>query len=103
MFYRRLFCTLGSLRFLGTGFLLLCIRYKPGWGADKVRVGFSALSTTHGVLWVADVGGLLTKNGISAEIIYMPAANQALVAGEMDFGQMTGSYMSYARLQGADL
>jgi NitT/TauT family transport system substrate-binding protein len=102
MSYRGLFHTLGPLRFLATGFLLLCMLQKPGLGADKVRVGFSALSTTHGVLWVADVGGLLTKNGISAEIIYMPAANQALVAGEMDFGQMTGSYMSYARLQGAD-
>ena len=99
---RSLFLTLRSLRFWGPSFFLLCLVPEPGLAADKVRVGFSALSTTHGVLWVADVGGLLTKNGISAEIIYMPAANQALVAGEMDFGQMTGSYMSYARLQGSD-
>ena len=102
MSYREWFHAFASLRILATGFVMLLMLQKPGLGADKVRVGFSALSTTHGVLWVADVGGLLAKNGISAEIIYMPAANQALVAGEMDFGQMTGSYMSYARLQGAD-
>lgn len=91
-----------SLRFVAFMGLSLQILSSSGLAADKVRVGFSALSTTHGVLWVADIAGLLIKNGISAEIIYMPAANQALVAGEMDFGQMTGSYMSYARLQGAD-
>jgi NitT/TauT family transport system substrate-binding protein len=48
------------------------------------------------------VGGLLNKNGISAEIIYTRAAIEALVAGEVEFGQMTGSLMSSARLQGAD-
>jgi len=54
------------------------------------------------VLWVADVGGLLIKNGLSAEIIYTRAAIETLVAGEVDFGQMTGALMSSARLQGAD-
>ena len=74
----------------------------PGVAADKVRVAFSAVSPSQGVLWVADVGGLLTKNGISAEIIYTRAAIETLVAGEVDFAQMTGSLMSSARLQGAD-
>jgi NitT/TauT family transport system substrate-binding protein len=53
-------------------------------------------------LWVADVGKLFEKNGINAEIIYTRAAIETLVAGEVDFGQMTGSLMSSARLQGAD-
>src|SRR5207253_5196416 len=63
---------------------------------------FAAVAPSQGVLWVADVGGLLNKNGISGEIIYTRAAIEALVAGEVDFGQMTGSLMSSARLQGAD-
>jgi NitT/TauT family transport system substrate-binding protein len=54
------------------------------------------------VLWVADVGGFLAKNGFSAEIIYTRAAIETLVAGEVQFGQMTGSLMFSARLQGAD-
>ena len=70
--------------------------------ADKVRVAYSATSPTQGVLWVAEVSGLLNKNGISAELIYTRAAIEALVAGEVEFGQMTGSLMSSARLQGAD-
>lgn len=48
------------------------------------------------------MGGFLTKNGLSAEIIYTRAAIETLVAGEVDFGQMTGSLMFSARLQGAD-
>ena len=54
-------------------------------------MAFSAVAPTQGVLWVADVGGLLNKNGISAEIIYTRAAIETLVAGEVDFAQMTGS------------
>jgi ABC-type nitrate/sulfonate/bicarbonate transport system substrate-binding protein len=70
--------------------------------ADKVRVAFSAVSPTQGVLWVADVAGLFSKNGINAEIIYTRAAIETLVAGEVQFGQMTGALMFSARLQGAD-
>jgi len=82
--------------------VFLSVWYQPAAGAEKVRVAFSAVSPTQGVLWVADVGGLLTKNGFSAEIIYTRAAIETLVAGEVDFAQMTGALMSSARLQGAD-
>ena len=86
----------------GCSVLLLINSPLPSFAADKVRVAFSAVSPSQGALWVADVGGLLTKNGISAEIIYTRAAIETLVAGEVDFAQMTGSLMSSARLQGAD-
>ena len=90
------------LLIFGFSSALLCVFYNPVAGADRVRVAFSSVTPTQGVLWVADVAGLLNKNGISAEIIYTRAAIEALVAGEVDFGQMTGSLMSSARLQGAD-
>jgi len=84
------------------GTVFLCVCHEPAAGADKIRVAFSAVAPTQGVLWVADVGGLLNKNGFSAEIIYTRAAIETLVAGEVDFAQMTGALMSSARLQGAD-
>jgi NitT/TauT family transport system substrate-binding protein len=87
---------------LGFAILLAIVSPMPSAAADKVRVAFSAVAPSQGVLWVADVGGLLNKNGISAEIIYTRAAIETLVAGEVDFAQMTGSLMSSARLQGAD-
>jgi NitT/TauT family transport system substrate-binding protein len=82
--------------------LLLWGLVNSAAGADKVRVAFSAVSPTQGVLWVADVGGLFKKNDLNAEIIYTRAAIETLVAGEVDFAQMTGALMSSARLQGAD-
>lgn len=82
--------------------LAMASGYKPALAADKVRVAFSAISPTQGVLWVADVGGFLNKNGFSADIVYTRAAIEALIAGEVQFGQMTGSLMFSARLQGAD-
>ena len=82
--------------------VLLCVFSNTATAADKIRVAFSAVAPTQGVLWVADVGGLLNKNGLSAEIIYTRAAIETLVAGEVDFAQMTGALMSSARLQGAD-
>ena len=80
----------------------LCLFHAQGFAADNTRVAFSAISPTQGVLWVADVGGFLNKNGINAEIIYTRAAIETLIAGEVQFGQMTGSLMFSARLQGAD-
>jgi ABC-type nitrate/sulfonate/bicarbonate transport system substrate-binding protein len=90
-----------SFFFLGAVFLL-CFVQKQGIAADKIRVAYSAISPTQGVLWVADVGGLLSKNGFSTEIVYTRAAIETLIAGEVEFGQMTGSLMFSARLQGAD-
>jgi NitT/TauT family transport system substrate-binding protein len=83
-------------------FLAVVFAYTHSLAADKIRVAFSAVSPTQGVLWVADVGGLFGKNGIDAEMIYTRAAIETLVAGEVHFGQMTGSLMFSARLQGAD-
>ena len=83
-------------------FFLLWVSVSPAVGADKVRVAFSALAPTQGVLWVADVGGLFRKNDLNADIVYTRAAIETLVAGEVDFAQMTGALMSSARLQGAD-
>jgi NitT/TauT family transport system substrate-binding protein len=82
--------------------LLLSVLLNPTAGADKVRVAFSAVAPTQGVLWVADLRGLFKKNDLNVEIIYTRAAIETLVAGEVDFAQMTGALMSSARLQGAD-
>lgn len=96
------FSRIRSLLIVATGVPLWILLAKPSAAADKLRAAYTSPTPTQGVLWVADVGGLLKKNGLSVEIIYTRAAIEALVAGEIDFGQMTGSLMSSARLQGAD-
>src|SRR5258706_15258674 len=90
-----------KLLLLGFGVLLAIVLARPSFAADKVRVAFSAVAPGQGGLWVAEVGGLLTKNGISAEIIYTPAAIETLVAGGSAFGQKTGPFFFFPRLQGS--
>lgn len=99
---RRPFSKFGSLRLSGSVFFLLWILQGPSAAADKVRVAYTSPGPSQGVLWIADVGGTFDKNGLSVEIIYTRAAIEALVAGEIEFGQMTGALMSSAKLQGAD-
>jgi len=88
--------------FIASGFFSPCRAHSASVAADRVRAAYSSPSPTQGVLWVADVGGLFLRNGLSVEIIFTRAAIEALVAGEVEFGQMTGALMSSARLQGAD-
>lgn len=102
MSYRQSGRLMKPLVILAIGAFILGISRKPGAGADNVRVAYTSPSATQGVLWVADVAGLFKKNGLDVQVIYTRAAIEALVAGEIDFGQMTGSLMSSAKLQGAD-
>jgi len=72
--------------------------------ADRVRIGYTAPGPQHGLLWLGDTAGLFKKNNLDVEIIYMPGNISApsLMAGEIQFGQMTGALMSPIRLQGGD-
>ncbi|HWH75906.1 MAG TPA: ABC transporter substrate-binding protein, partial [Candidatus Binatus sp.] len=72
--------------------------------ADKIRIGYTSPSPQHGLLWIGDTAGLFKKNSLDVEIIYMPGNISApsLMAGEIQFGQMTGALMSPIRLQGGD-
>ena len=100
MSYRQSVHWIKPLVVLAISALILCISQKPGAGADNVRVAYSSPTATQGILWVADVGGLFKKNGLDVQVIYTRLAIESLVAGEIDFGQMTGALMSSARLHG---
>jgi ABC-type nitrate/sulfonate/bicarbonate transport system substrate-binding protein len=87
---------------IATGFICATIAHGASTAPDKVRAAYSSPSPTQGVLWVAQMGGLFLRNGLNVEIIFTRAAIETLVAGEVEFGQMTGALMSSAKLQGAD-
>lgn len=95
---------LNGMRVLATIAFLAVLFQGISFGADKVRVSYSSPGPTHGVFWVADVSKAFTKSGLDVEIIYMPGniSIQSLIAGEIQFSQMTGALMSPARLQGGD-
>jgi NitT/TauT family transport system substrate-binding protein len=73
--------------------------------AESIKLGYAALSGSQIASWMAKEGGYLSKYGIEAELIYIPAvaATQALIAGEIQLAQVTGVSTSGAILAGADV
>src|SRR5512144_1251730 len=72
--------------------------------ADKLRIGYGAPSVAMSVLWITKEGKLFEKNGLDVEVLYLESAlvQRALIAGNIDYGEMTGSLMAAPKLQGAD-
>ena len=89
---------------LAIAFILHVVGSESPRAADKVRISYTAPGPQHGILWIADVSGLFKRNNIDVEVIYMPGNISApsLMAGEVQFAQMTGALMSPVRLQGGD-
>jgi NitT/TauT family transport system substrate-binding protein len=85
--------------------LLSCAFSHPTRAADKLRIGYGAPSVAMSVLWITKEGKLFEKNGLEVEVLYLESAlvQRALIAGNIAFGEMTGSLMSAPKLQGADL
>ena len=84
--------------------LTLALNISPTFAADKLRISYTSPGPQHGLLWLGDTTGLFKKNHLDLEIIYMPGniSASSLLAGEVQFGQMTGALMSPIRLQGGD-
>src|SRR5499427_5754495 len=85
--------------------LLIFLDSNASAFAESIKLGYAALSATQVAAWMAKEGGYLSKYGIEAEYIYIPAvaATQALIAGEIQLAQVTGVSTSGAILAGADV
>ncbi len=72
---------------------------------DRVRIGYSSISSSRIALWVASEMGFFKKNGLAAEAIVTPGVQgtQALIAGELQFylGGVDSAALAAAR--GSDL
>jgi ABC-type nitrate/sulfonate/bicarbonate transport system substrate-binding protein len=86
--------------------LLVSFCANPSAGAaDKVRIGYSGATVSNAMLWVTEEGKLFQKNGIDPQILYLQTTlgQTAMIAGEIDMCVYSGSLLSSARLQGADV
>ena len=85
--------------------VLIGVFAHPAGAADKLRIGYGAPSVAMSVLWITKEGKLFERNGLDVEVLYLESAlvQRALIAGNIAFGEMTGSLMSAPKLQGADL
>jgi ABC-type nitrate/sulfonate/bicarbonate transport system substrate-binding protein len=72
---------------------------------DRVRIGYSSISSSRIALWVASDMGFFKNNGLAAEAIVTPGVQgtQALIAGELQFylGGVDSAALAVSR--GSDL
>jgi NitT/TauT family transport system substrate-binding protein len=85
--------------------LIVWFAVPQTFGADKVRIGYSGATISNAMLWVTDEGRLFQKNGIDPELLYLQTTlgQTALIAGEIEMCVYSGSLLSAARVQGADV
>jgi NitT/TauT family transport system substrate-binding protein len=90
---------------LGMALTLILLGFSARAFAESIKVGYAALVAGQVAVWIAKEGGYLSKNGIDADLIYIPAvaATQALIAGEIQLAQVTGVSTAGAILAGADV
>ncbi len=95
---------------LGLAIFLACAVPKVFSAADaplrKVRMAFTSLSGSMSPPWYAHMGGIFKKNGLEVEVIATPSGVEgmnALIAGEVQFLQISGGTTASAALGGADV
>lgn len=74
--------------------------------ARKVRMAFTSLSAVMMPPWLAREAGIFTKHGLDVEVIATPTGVEgmnALIAGEVQFLQISGGTTASAALGGADV
>ncbi len=72
----------------------------------KVRMAFTSLSGSMSPPWMAHMGGIFKKHGLEVEVIATPSGVEgmnALIAGEVQFLQISGGTTVSAALGGADV
>lgn len=84
---------------------LMLLGFSAKGFAQSIKVGYAALVAGQIAVWIAKDGGYLSKRGVDADLIYIPAttATQALIAGEIQLAQVTGVSTAGAILSGADV
>jgi ABC-type nitrate/sulfonate/bicarbonate transport system substrate-binding protein len=75
-------------------------------GLEKINIGYSAQAGAYAPIWITKDAGLFNKNGLDANLIFIPGgptAAAAMVAGEMQAVAMAGPAIVSSNLAGSDL
>ena len=99
------------LGFLLLAFSIISAAPNPSNAAEstalrKARMAFTSLSSVMCPPWIAREAGIFTKHGLEVEVIATPTGVEgmnALIAGEVQFLQISGGTTASAALGGADV
>ncbi|HWH78454.1 MAG TPA: ABC transporter substrate-binding protein, partial [Candidatus Binatus sp.] len=84
-----------------------CALPKYSSAADKIRVGFSAISLSNAPVWIAEEKGFFKKYDIETEAIVVGGGAtrsvSAVIAGDLQFGSTGGGAVISAVFSGSDI
>lgn len=86
-------------------FTLFLLSGYPAW-PETVKVGYPSIGGAQTPLFVAKEAGSFTRNGLEVETVFIAGGNriaQAMIAGEIQFGNVSQAPAISATLGGADL
>ena len=98
---RKLFRCVLSLLSLVTLFGL-----APNALAQKLTVGWSAVSALNAPFWVVKEAGFLEKEGLDANLVYIPSSStmaQSQISGDVQISTANSQVIVDADLRGGDL
>lgn len=94
-----------AMYFVGL-FLLSVTVFSGAARAQKIVVGYSAVSALNSPFWVIKEASFFKKEGIEADLIYIPSSStmaQAMLAGEVAVSTANSQVVVDVGLQGGDL
>ena len=73
---------------------------------EKIRLSYSSSDTSNASWWIADDAGFFRKNGLQAEMIFIPSTTtsvSSLLAGDVKVANASGGAVTSAAVGGANL
>ena len=88
------------------GLLLVAAFSAPVSGQEKIRLSHSALEANNAVWYIAQDLGFYKKNGLDAELLFIPSTTTSvvsLVSGDVQIANASGGGVASAVVAGSDL
>jgi len=86
---------------------VVALATQPLLAADKIRVGFSAISLANAPVWIAEEKGFFKKHDIETEAIIVGGGAtrslSAVIAGDLQFGSTGGGAVVSSVFSGSDI
>jgi NitT/TauT family transport system substrate-binding protein len=99
--------SLRALRWLAVAALILPLSlFRTSAFAQRLTVGWSAVSALNSPFWVMKDAGFLDKEGVDANLVYIPSSStiaQAQLSGDVDISTANSQVIVDADLNGGNL
>jgi len=92
-------------KFLWSFFFLWVVWPVPAQAQDKIKVAYSSTDTLNQIWTITQDAGFFKKNGLDVELVYIGSttvAATAIVAQDIQVGNVAGSGVANAAVRGAD-